>query len=98
MRSVSDIFDGDKICDYRRNVVMQAYNIPEHHELLLLSDGQNQEFDDTYFFKDTSWFPVQLWMMVLSPKHVGNPKSSVDFLISCWKENLGKPNSMEPKL
>jgi hypothetical protein len=60
--------------------------------VLLFTDGQQPELDQTFPFRDSHPFAVQLWMMTLSAIHYGNPVSSVDHVVNHWRQGVG----MEP--
>lgn len=84
------------LCYYNQTYVRQVFNIEESTEITLFTDGQNPQLDATYQIRDDHSFPVQLWSMVLSKKHIGNPRSSMDYLISRWKHQLGLHWTIEP--
>ena len=71
------------MCDYRRSALPVVGNVT------LFTDGQNKAMDATYSTVDGHPLMVQLWMMVLSDMHVGNPKSSMDYLVWMWKQAHG---------
>ena len=52
---------------------------------LLFADGQNAAHIATYERVDAHPLEIQLWMMVLSDVHVGNPQSSMDYVVWAWK-------------
>ena len=83
------------MCDYSWNKVstllpfeiMKEFNTPT-----LFTDRQNGAMDATYGAAiDEHPFLVQLWMMVLSDAHVGNPQSSIDYLVWLWKQADAPP-------
>jgi hypothetical protein len=88
--------------DYYRRYYQQPSPSPSHQRdedkpfimppVLLFTDGQKPELDQTFPFRDSHPFAVQLWMMTLSPIHYGNPVSSVDHVVNHWRQGEG----MEP--
>lgn len=65
--------------------------------VVLLTDGQVPELDETFPHISNHSFPVQTWMMTLSNVHYGNPFSTVDLIVSFWREALGKGDTTLPK-
>jgi hypothetical protein len=65
--------------------------------VLLLSDSQMPDQDQTYPVKDQNDFHIELWMMTISKVHVANPGSSDDFLIWLWKKTYFPHTVMHPK-
>lgn len=53
--------------------------------IVLFTDGQRADLDQTFPLWDNHSFPVQLWMMTLSDIHYGNPMSSVDYVVAHWR-------------
>jgi len=84
------------MCSYNQAYVRKTFNVEDTVQLTLFTDGQNQQQDASYEIKDEHAFPVQLWSMVLSPSHYGNPRSSMDYLISLWKRQLRMEGTMQP--
>jgi hypothetical protein len=84
-------------CDYSEPRIREVFDIhDENVGITLFTDGQNEAAIQTYGVVDDRPFFEQLWAMVLSPHHIGNPKSSMDFLIYLWRRQLGIPGVMEP--
>ena len=81
--------DVQDVCDYSQARVRELFGIPEGTALRLFTDGQDPAMASTYEIVDTRPFPEQLWAMVVSPLHIGNPKSSMDFMISRWRQGRG---------
>ena len=71
------------MCDYSWPRVSSLFGLRE--PALLISDGQNADHIATYERVDAHPLAVQLWLMVLSDVHVGNPQSSMDYMIWAWK-------------
>jgi hypothetical protein len=88
--------DVPNLCKYSQAYIRNTFHINTSIEITLFTDGQNPEDDATYEIKDEHWFPVQVWSMVLSPKHIGNSKSSMDYMIALWKRQFGMQGTMEP--
>jgi hypothetical protein len=59
------------------------------------SDGQ-QGLLDGYAGVDRHDFFTQYALMALSPRHVGNPMSSVDLLVSAWRKQIHGPGTTLP--
>jgi len=84
-------------CDYSEPRIRDLFNISnESMPITLFTDGQDEGAIRTYKIVDKRPFFEQLWAMVLSQHHIGNPKSSMDFLIHKWRRQLGIQGIMEP--
>jgi hypothetical protein len=59
-----------------------------HHNSLLFTDGQRPALDRTFPRRDSHPFRIQVAMMTLAAHHVGNPASSIDFLVAAWRSHL----------
>ena len=86
----------DNLCDYRQERVRALFNISAGSIITLFTDHQDPAYASTYQVTDSHDLAVQLWMMVLSPMHIGNTRSSMDYLISLWKHQLGLGHTMQP--
>jgi hypothetical protein len=72
-----------------------------HPPIVLFRDGQNKEYDDTFplranitRFTGDSAILVEMWMTTMSSVHIGNPISSMDYIISHWRgENNMLPST-----
>ena len=83
-----------EMCDYSlgRVSTLLPFEIQEYKTPMLFTDKQNSAVDSTYGAAiDDHHFIVQLWMMVLSDVHVGNPQSSIDYLVWLWKQTDAPP-------
>jgi hypothetical protein len=87
----------EELCDYRQNRIREAFGIPSNATITLFTDNQNKEYDATYDTQSQDPLAVQLWAMILSPKHIGNSRSTMDYLIALWKQQLGMEHTMEPE-
>ena len=81
-------------CNYTEASVRQQLPrddfVPEETVVILLSDGQSGTSQEGSFsVQDQSLFPVQIAMMMQSDYHFGNPASSIDYVLSHWRQ--GKP-------
>jgi hypothetical protein len=95
MTDTSSVVD---MCDYSEPRIRKLFDIhDESVSITLFTDGQNDAAIRTYGVVDDRPFFEQLWAMVVSPRHIGNPKSSMDFLIHLWRRQLGIPGVMEPQ-
>jgi hypothetical protein len=90
----SEVID---LCDYHLQRVSELFQIKNKDQVILFTDGQNQPMIDSYVHVDSRPFLEQLWAMVQSDLHIGNPKSSVDFLVYLWRKQLGRVNGIEPQ-
>ncbi|KAL3926560.1 MAG: hypothetical protein SGBAC_013427 [Bacillariaceae sp.] len=77
-------------CDMEYNTVPNPEGLP----IVLFTDGQVPAKDGTFphMFNTTDFF-VEMWLMVKSKTHWGNPRSTVDAVVSSWRKGRG----MEPK-
>lgn len=87
----------EDMCDYRKSKIVQMFNISQEIEPILFTDGLNPALDATYTLVDSSPLLEQIWPMVTSDVHIGNPKSSVDFAISLWRKQLGVLSGTKPE-
>jgi hypothetical protein len=65
-------------------------------DFALFSDGQDRYAELQFSSVDRSDFFTQYAMMALSPLHVGNVLSSVDLLVSIWREGIHGPGTTAP--
>ena len=86
--------DGEHLCDYRLGTVLNRFrqHLPtgvDPTQIVLFTDGQNQEYAREYpvVERDGNLF-VHMWMMVLSPMHIGHPGSTVDYVIWRWRMTI----------
>ena len=86
----------EDMCDYSIDRLSVMFGIAQDEKVVLFTDGQNQDMAATYTQIDPRPFPEQLWAMVCSERHLGNPKSSVDFLVYLWRKEIGTADKMEP--
>jgi hypothetical protein len=63
-------------------------NITNNAVVVLFTDEQVPELDDTFPLWDEHPFPVQLWMMAMSDVHFGTPPSSIDMVVYHWRRGL----------
>jgi len=91
-------FHHDLCTDYSYQTLVRLFDVQGHP--VLLSDMQSIENVDSYrkvnASIDSNELPVQLWMMVVSHVHVGNPGSSLDFLVWLWKKKYNPLSIMHP--
>eukprot|EP00980_Cylindrotheca_fusiformis_P013659 scaffold3515_cov126-Cylindrotheca_fusiformis.AAC.8 len=77
-------------CNMEYNLVPNPDSLP----IVLFTDGQVPALDNTFPHKfNTTDFFVEMWLMVKSKTHWGNPRSTVDAVVSSWRQGKG----MEPK-
>lgn len=89
-------FKYDLCNDFSLSTVRSLFNFSGEKRPLLMSDSQLPDMDKTYPVKDEHDFHVQLWMMAMSPNHVGNPNSSDDFIVWLWKQQYFPHTLMYP--
>lgn len=58
-------------------------------EVVLFTDKQQPNMDRTFENIGKASFAVEMCAMTLSSEHYGNPASSVDYLVSQWRNNHG---------
>ena len=54
--------------------------------IVLFTDGDYPEFDNTFPVIDDSPIQVAMWLMTLSDIHYGAVESTVDFVVSHWRK------------
>jgi hypothetical protein len=86
--------DGEQMCDYSLHTLLDRFkpylnNTIDPSQIVLFTDGQNQDYDRDYpvVERDGNLF-VHMWMMALSPIHIGNPGSSMDYVIWRWRQYI----------
>lgn len=80
-----------KACDIEYSMVDNPKNLP----IILFTDRQVPEKDHTFprIFNETYPMFVEMWLMTQSQTHWGNPRSTVDAVVSSWREGMG----LEPR-
>jgi hypothetical protein len=74
-------------------------NITKNAAVVLFTDEQVPELDNTFPLWDEHPFPVQLWMMAMSDVHFGTPPSSIDMVVYHWRRGLRtQPSQCYPPL
>ncbi|CAJ1963454.1 unnamed protein product [Cylindrotheca closterium] len=78
-------------CDMEYSMVDNPKNLP----VILFTDRQVPDKDSTFpqIFNETAPMFVEMWLMAQSQTHWGNPRSSVDAVVSSWRNGMG----LEPK-
>jgi hypothetical protein len=77
--------DIESPCGRKREDLAERYGAADY---AVYSDGQDSPEQAGFPGAEGSDFFTQYAMMALSPLHVGNPLSSVDLLVSIWREGL----------
>jgi hypothetical protein len=95
--AIPSIPESEELCDYNQSRILEVFGISQDESITLFTDNQNDVYDATYENKDQNPFIVQLWTMVLSPRHIGNSRSTMDYIIALWKRQLGMAHTIEPK-
>jgi hypothetical protein len=65
-------------------------NATEGTNVVLFTDGQVPELDETFPTISKHKFHVQAWMMAISDVHYGNPFSTVDVVVYFWRMALSR--------
>ena len=81
------------MCNLNYTTVQQYFN-PTNLTVVLFTDWLQKHLDRTFPIVDDHDFFVQLWMMTLSERHVGNPVSTVDLVVNHWRYSKGNLNIM----
>jgi hypothetical protein len=63
-------------------------------EVVLFTDGQVPDLDQTFPIISDHPFPVQSWMMATSVVHYGNPFSTVDVVVYYWRKALAEQSDV----
>ena len=81
------------VADYK-NACLIDYPmiVDETHgtNVVLFTDSQVPEIDETFPIISNHSFPVQSWMMAISTVHYGNPFSTVDVVVYYWRKALSE--------
>ena len=86
----------EDLCNFSKSRVQQLFQIEDSVSITLFTDGQDKAMDSTYNLVDSRPLFDQIWAMVNSPRHIGNPRSSLDFLVFLWRRQRGILIGMEP--
>ncbi len=89
----------DYACDYSKASILSRFSsfIPQPESIVLFSDGQNQDYAQTYLLTETREpLEVQMWMMATSDLHIGHPGSSQDYVVWRWRQELQPKSVMLP--
>jgi hypothetical protein len=78
--SICDIVYSDTV-NMTSTVATNYTNVP----MVLFTDGQAKEKDNTFPLRASATFQVEAWMMTLSSVHIGVPVSSVDNVVNHWR-------------
>jgi hypothetical protein len=76
------------ICNYEYKMIKQEHgtSIDRNESIVVLcTDEQVPELDETFPTRSNYSFPVEAWMMTKSDIHYGNPYSTVDLVVSSWR-------------
>jgi hypothetical protein len=80
-------------CNYDYNMVRAHHATTIHKNLsvvVLFTDQQVPELDETFPIRSNYSFAVEAWMMAQSDVHYGNPHSTVDLVVALWRTGLGR--------
>jgi hypothetical protein len=75
-------------CNYDYNMIRNRHKSSIDHNksiVVLCTDQQVPELDDTFPIRSNYSFPVEAWMMAKSDIHYGNPHSTVDLVVAVWR-------------
>lgn len=89
----------ENLCDYRQSDVLERFSffIGNYTDIVLFSDGQNQDFAQSYqLIEHENPLVVQMWMMVISDVHIGHPGSSQDYVAWMWRQQIKSSGFMLP--
>jgi hypothetical protein len=92
-KRVSKVETVDNPCNI--NMRSLAYRYPAKN-FLVFSDGQDKYLEDQFSAVDHHDFFTQYAMMVQTPRHIGNVLSTVDLLVSQWREQVHGPGTTYP--
>jgi len=56
--------------------------------VILFTDGQAKEYDESFPIRGQNEMMEELWMMVQSEIHVGNPMSTVEMVVHHWRQTM----------
>ncbi len=74
-------------CEYTQSSVMAV--LQTRSRVILFTDGLSPKHDSSFKHRDQRPFPLQMWAMTLSKLHFGNPLSSIDYVVSHWRNRTG---------
>ena len=61
--------------------------------IVLFTDGLDAKQDNTFANRDQHPVEQQMWGMVLSERHFGNPLSSIDYVVAHWRNDTVEPTT-----
>lgn len=75
-------------CNYEYNMIQRRHkdDLEQNKSVVVLcTDQQVPQLDDTFPIRSNFSFPVEAWMMAKSDVHYGNPHSTVDLVVAVWR-------------
>jgi len=75
-------FESIEPCNWRQDSFHE-------NNIVLFTDNQRNVFDKSFTKQSHLPFEVELCAMTLSNAHYGNPASSIDYIISHWRNHVG---------
>jgi hypothetical protein len=87
----------ENMCNYSSYRLRKLFGVEPEIPMVLFSDKQNEVLDSSFELISQELFPVQLWMQVISDTHIGNPMSTLDYIIYKWKKQKGLDSKMLPE-
>jgi hypothetical protein len=84
--SVSDLVG---ICNMEYRVIAQLLqkdsSVADKNHVILMTDHQVPSLDETFPHVSNYSFPIEMWIMILSDQHYGNPMSTIDTIVYFWR-------------
>jgi hypothetical protein len=75
-------------CNYDYSMIHNKHkaDLEQNRSVVVLcTDQQVPQLDDTFPIRSNYSFPVEAWMMTKSDVHYGNPHSTVDLVVAVWR-------------
>jgi hypothetical protein len=75
-------------CNYEYSMIQSKHRVDLEQNksvVVLCTDRQVPQLDDTFPIQSNYSFPVEAWIMAKSDEHYGNPHSTVDLVVAVWR-------------
>jgi hypothetical protein len=85
LMSTNELLD---TCNYEYSMIQNKHRVDLEQNksvVVLCTDRQVPQLDDTFPIQSNYSFPVETWIMAKSDVHYGNPHSTVDLVVAVWR-------------
>ena len=85
-------------CNYNYSMIHNKHkqDLEQNKSVVVLcTDQQVPQLDDTFPIRSNYSFPVEAWIMAKSDVHYGNPHSTVDLVVAVWRTGQNRRTQPE---